>query len=222
MTTKTPIDLVDITTATDVTIVATDLLPFSDTSDGGASKKGAVQDILDLVTGDLVLLETQTAATDASIAFITGIDSTYSQYLFEVINFVPSVDGAALWARVSTDTGSTWKSGASDYGFCGLYATTTGTSGVTYDAAGSYFIVISDTGNVGNEKGNAAFKISEPSSSTEIKEMSVVNSTYNAASTGVWQSLGGSYISTTAVDGVRFTAATGFITSGTFKLYGII
>jgi len=55
---------------------------------------------------------TASAATYLEIA----IPSTYETYALKLVNLVPSVD-AALFAQVSTDNGSTYLSGASDYSF---------------------------------------------------------------------------------------------------------
>ena len=50
----------------------------------------------------------------AATYFEIAIPSTYETYALKLVNLVPSVD-AKLFAQVSTDNGSTYLSGASDY-----------------------------------------------------------------------------------------------------------
>src|SRR5258708_9409128 len=63
----------------------------------------------------LFLIQTQTAAGVATIDFTTGIDATYNEYLFSLTGILPATNAQLLQIRISTDAGSTWKAGASDY-----------------------------------------------------------------------------------------------------------
>jgi hypothetical protein len=59
-------------------------------------------------TGALTLLSTQTASASASIEFTSGIDSTYSSYIFKIINCHPASDNRLFQFNGSTDGGSTY------------------------------------------------------------------------------------------------------------------
>ena len=43
-------------------------------------------------TGDVVLLATTTATSDATVSFTSGIDSTYGEYIFRFYNINPATD----------------------------------------------------------------------------------------------------------------------------------
>ena len=59
------------------------------------------------IAGGLVLLETQTASSSATIDFTSGIDSTYDEYVFKWINVHPSTAGQLLF-NMSIDSGSNY------------------------------------------------------------------------------------------------------------------
>ncbi len=67
------------------------------------------------VTLGFEFIATADASDDATIDF-TGFDaSKYDSYLFVLSNIVPATDGAGLDMRTSSDGGSNYDSGASDY-----------------------------------------------------------------------------------------------------------
>jgi hypothetical protein len=65
----------------------------------------------------LVLLDPQIVSGASEVDFTTGIDSTYNRYEIWCSNVVPGTDAAHYLLRVSTDGGSTFKSGAADYSY---------------------------------------------------------------------------------------------------------
>jgi hypothetical protein len=60
------------------------------------------------------LIDTQTASSSASIEF-TDLSSTYSMYKVIIYNFVPVTDEANFYMRTSTNNGTSFDSGVSDY-----------------------------------------------------------------------------------------------------------
>ena len=63
----------------------------------------------------LVCLATASASSSATVDFTSAIDSSYDEYIFEWQNVIPATNGAGLFCRTSTNNGSTWDSGGSDY-----------------------------------------------------------------------------------------------------------
>ena len=61
-----------------------------------------------VATGNMVLINSQTASASASISFTTGIDSTYKEYQFWFVNCHPSSNGARLTFNLSSDSGSNY------------------------------------------------------------------------------------------------------------------
>jgi hypothetical protein len=166
---------------------------------------------------DVVLLDTQTASNSASIDF-TGLSATYTRYEIQYTNVVPATDGARIGLRTSTDGGSTFDSGASDYNSQnhGHVSTTDSSSAYT----GTYIrLALAGTGNGANEMCSGVVQIIHPSASayTHTLHQAVYWSTLGALNA----SYGSAYrASTTAVDAAQILFDTGNITSGTFKLYG--
>lgn len=62
----------------------------------------------------LILISTQSPAAVASVDFTSGLTSTYDEYELHIINLKPASD-AALWLRTSSNSGSSFDAGASDY-----------------------------------------------------------------------------------------------------------
>ena len=55
-----------------------------------------------------ILLEEQTASSDSTVTFTSGIDSTYKKYIFRFYNIHPSANNARLEVKASSDTGSNY------------------------------------------------------------------------------------------------------------------
>ena len=58
------------------------------------------------MSGALKLLSTQTASNSASVEFTSGIDSTYDEYIFYMIDIFPSGSGINFTFQVNASGGS--------------------------------------------------------------------------------------------------------------------
>lgn len=109
----------DTTTFPNTTPSLTDHVPGTDVSNTSNSADG---EVVTFLLGDILALtdgfrkiSTTTLAADAQID-LTGFDSsTYGDYEIWLRNVIPATDAVALRMRTSTDGGSTYDSGASDY-----------------------------------------------------------------------------------------------------------
>jgi hypothetical protein len=167
----------------------------------------------------MTLISTATASASATIDF-TGLSSTYKNYVVIVTNCVPATNNAALNFRTSTNNGSSYDSGASDY-----YSTGTnfGLSTWNYMAAvdNRAYINASGQDNTANLGGQSfTMTIVNPSASNRI--MWYLTGFENGTSEIGAMTRGGYRLATTgAVNAIRFLFGSGNIASGTFKLYGI-
>lgn len=207
---------------TDTAMVGTDLLMFGDTSDSDSLKKGQVQDIVDLASaasGGYVQLA-DTSFSGASTVDIE-LSSSYSHFILFFSDLYSNTSGTRFTARVSTDGGSTFKSGASDY----RYGRNTATTSVA----------------TSNDTANDEVQITGPimpatsSSAYTFSGVLQINGTQDTSfhTTMVW-TLGGQdhnnnplnvmgtgiYRAKTAVDYLRLLPTSGTIT-GQYQLYGI-
>jgi hypothetical protein len=170
-----------------------------------------------------VLLDEQTASSSASLDF-TGIDSTYDLYIFDIESIAPATDGAEFLIRISQDSGSTWKSGITDYEYVMVGRGSDGGT-IGLDSAGTSSILIGENlGSAAAESLSGRLELRNPSDTTKYKH--IIGQTCHWDNTGTshleMQSIGGSYnADTNAINGVQFLMSTGNIASGTVRLYGV-
>jgi hypothetical protein len=173
------------------------------------------------------LLQTINIGSDASID-ITGINSDYDKYEIDLIGVVISTDGQSIRMRTSSDGGSSFDSGASDYRQVGH---TSRHSGSTGSASELYYSVVDDevqlnygagVGNAGAERFNCTVEIFTPSETAPYCT-GHFRSVYQYSADGTlcratyaWERRTGN-----VVDAVQFFTPVGTFTSGTIKVYGV-
>ena len=173
-------------------------------------------------TGDVVLLATQTASSDASLAFTSGIDSTYKEYIFSFENMHSTNDGAnfTFQAGASYNTSITSAafrsensdSGSNNFGFAAANIQGNGTGEQ---------MMYHELDNDNDSAVCGVLHLFNPSSTTYVKQwFSRVQGTKNSDTSMEVYTAG--YLNTTsALTQVRFTIASGSIQSGTIKMYGV-
>lgn len=170
--------------------------------------------------GSWVWLSTVTASASATVSF-TGIDATYDVYVVEMVNIIPASDSVYLYARTSTNGGSTYDSGASDYSYTGYYLR----AGLTLTTRASLGDVVmeicAETINNDSFGGFSGlcylYKPSNAATYFTLRCDGTVRSNLRLSkSSTVCQRL-----TAADVDAIRFYMGSGNITSGTFRLYGI-
>jgi hypothetical protein len=160
----------------------------------------------------LVPITTTTASSVATVDF-TGINSTYKQYVIQIMSAVPVTDGATFHMRTSADGGSTFDSGGTDYFYYINTKVNAAQINLTINGVGS------DT--PGETGYNGSFNIIDPSNTTNRKEILFDYSMLND-SNAYERSLGvGQRASTAIINAVRLYFSSGNIESGTFTLYGV-
>lgn len=175
--------------------------------------------------GDYTLISTATASSSASISF-TDLSSTYHKYVIDISNLQPVTDDVLMQIRTSTNNGSSYDSGASDYGWVVLVNEFISTSALTDtgdDAdtrIGTFLPSGNLMGNAANEISSYTIELMNPSAATyfQLYFHGVVTNMdglrYNVSGAG-------SRLTAADVDAIQFTMSTGNISTGTFKLYGI-
>lgn len=173
-------------------------------------------------TSDVVLLATQTASSDASLAFTSGIDSTYKEYIFSFENMHSTNDGAnfTFQAGASYNTSITSAafrsensdSGSNNFGFAAANIQGNGTGEQ---------MMYHELDNDNDSCVSGVLHLFNPSSTTYVKQwFSRVQGSKNSDTSMEVYTAG--YLNTTsALTQVRFTIASGSIQSGTIKMYGV-
>ncbi|MCP3681589.1 MAG: hypothetical protein GY861_02770 [bacterium] len=180
--------------------------------------------------GHWKLIDTQTASADATLEFVTGIDSDHDRYMFVFDSILPANDGVDLEARFSVDTGSNWVTAAGSYSWAyvggrsdngGAYSAINGA-----DEEDDSMRLLGDQENTAGASTQGVLYLYNPSSTVEY-------STLHGLMSFAWNDglneFGTVQIATfyhngegaaVATDGVQFFMSAGNITSGNIKLYG--
>ena len=177
--------------------------------------------------GNLVFISEQTASASASIEFTSGIDSTYPIYRFEFINIHPA-SSSKMNMFFSTDGGSNYNALVTSSNFSAYHAEDDSATSLYYEgdsdvAQGSTVPLIRNLGgDQADSSGVVTMYLFNPSSTTFVKHFMTTDSYVYGSSYGAFSDRKGGYINTTsAVDAIKFSMASGNIDSGTIKLYGI-
>lgn len=208
-----------IASATDTVITASDIILFGDASDSNLTKRDTVQGILDLVgTGALVYLGSATASASATLDLTSYITNTYNQYKIVLEDIKPATGAGQLRLRVSSNNGSSWDTGATDY--VQGYDISTGSTG-SNPANAAYFSLY-----------NASMPTTDvlcgeiwlwnPNSTTGKKM--ITSNVVGYDSGGPWymgQDSKGCRNTTSAINAVQVFNSAGNITSGTIRIYGV-
>ena len=185
--------------------------------------------------GQLVLIKKQTISSDASIEFVDGsssvvFDSTYNTYIFN-FEALHSTSGEQETKMQVTTNGSTWNSVGTTYAhnMAYIYDDTGAANSSVESGAGvtTGAILMGFTGNsMAESSWSGAVTFYNPSSTSLYKNsrLSAVGIADNSPS-GHWlqnSRYGGmTWETTSAVTGVKFSVASGNITSGVVTLFGL-
>ena len=177
-----------------------------------------------LTGGGLVFIAGSTVASPvSSVDFTTGIDSTYDEYVLILSNVIPVTDSDAAWLRTSTDAGSTWDTGASDYSWILMSVNTIVTPARTFDAADAQIVVsTSEIGSDTNERGISMWiHLVRPSTAAYFQIHA--NAAYSGTTVNRMRMTfsAGMRLAAADVDGIRFLFSTGNVESGVLRLYGV-
>ena len=185
-------------------------------------------------TGSLILLSTQTASSSASIEFTSGIDSTYSSYVFKFINIHAGTSAVDFTFQASTDGGSTYGVTTTSTAFRAYHQEDGVNSGLGYItdddlAQSTSFQVLSPVGGataLGTDNDsnlNGTLQIFSPSSNTFVKHF-ITRTTFfdrfspNSAVDGY---IAGYANTTSALTNIKFQMSSGNIDDGKILLFGL-
>lgn len=185
---------------------------------------GSITIDLDAATSDFELISSATASSSATIDF-TGLSSTYDTYLVVMSEVQPATDGVILYMRTSTDNGTSYDSGASDYAWASLGTNDGGTGDPEGSSGDSQISIAGDQaseelGNAANETVSGNVWIYKPSATEYCKLFFDMNYTDlvddQCSVTGQ-----ATRLSAGDVDAIRFLMSSGNISTGNFRLYGM-
>jgi hypothetical protein len=166
----------------------------------------------------LVLLATYTASASASFNVTSVITSSYDTYMFQFESLVPA-SNSRLRMLVSTDNGSSWDT-SNVYRWVRLTL-----QGASTNSAGSNTSWDWQSGDdtlTSNASYNGTLYLVNPLNASLNKVMyGHITIDENVSIGWVPSSWGGTWRNTTAVNALQVKFASGNITSGTLRVYGV-
>ena len=177
--------------------------------------------------GALTKISSQTASSSASLSFTTGIDSTYKEYIFKFINIHPATNTAKFTFNLSVDGGSNYNVTKTTTMFRASHdEDDSGTSFgyvASQDLAQStdFQPILQALGTDNDSSGSGVLHLFEPSSDTFVKHFISATQRMDNATSNNFLTAG--YCNTTSpINAVQFTMASGNIDAGTISLYGVL
>ena len=203
-----------------VTPTASKFITFNSSNNGLAA---------DDVGGSLKLISTQTASSSSSLSFTSGIDSTYKEYIFKIINVHPSASNQRLAVNFSVDTGSNYNVTKTTTSFRAAHTEDDGTTDFGYvtsqdlaQGTGFQNLFIGAPSSAGNDSsGSGTLHLFDPSNTTFVKHFIFRGSSYQENDAACDSFIAGYGNTTSAIDAVQFKFVSGNIDSGVIKLYGV-
>tara|TARA_B100001123_G_scaffold261062_1_gene290831 strand:- start:4066 stop:4791 length:726 start_codon:yes stop_codon:yes gene_type:complete len=173
-----------------------------------------------------VLIQSQTASGSSSIAFTSGLDSTYDRYMFVFVSINPASDAYEFQFQGSTNGGSSYGVNITSTAFRANHEEGGGGGTLSYatgrDLANStsYQSIGMNVGNGADESVSGVLNLFSPSSTTYVKQFySTSNQYWNNNSSGELF-IGGYFNSTSAINAIDFKMSSGNF-DGIIKLYGV-
>ena len=180
-----------------------------------------------IVTGNMVLISSQTASNSASISFTTGINSTYKEYQFYFINVAPKTDSTNFTFQGSTNGGSSYGVAITSTSFrahVDVYGETTQLVYLTDNdlAQSTAFQTLNNGASSDADDGTGGtLSLFNPSSTTYVKHW-IFNNAYVGAGDACMEGFYAGYFnSTSAINAVQFKFSSGNM-DGTILMYGIV
>ena len=184
--------------------------------------------------GAMTLIKTLTASSSATLSFVDGssdvvLDNTYPIYLFKFFNMHPASAGTNFRVNFSADTGSNYNVTKTTTVFKAEHHENDSAASIGYEtgqdlaqSTNPQMFMILDNAN--DSGGSGELYLFNPSSTTFVKHF-LANGTGFVVDGGnpkqFTMYVAGYGNTTSAIDAVQFSMASGNIDAGTIKLYGI-
>ena len=163
----------------------------------------------------------------ANVAFTSGIDSTYKEYVIEFINIVPATDNVDLKFLFGTGGTPTYGVLKTSTNFSAIHNQDDSYAALSYqtgmDLANSTNPQTITWGNTPNNDGSLSgeMHLFNPSSTTYVKNWYLRTQQKSTNPRSQDQYVAGYVNSTSAVTGIKFIMSSGNISAGKIKMYGV-
>ena len=170
-------------------------------------------------TPDFALLATQTVSSQVASVDFTGLSSSYPILKLSISNLDPETNARDLWLRTSTDNGSTFEAGASDYSWAWMGEGVTDAN----DTADNQIVLGANLRGADNYGGSLTIYIFNPTASGTETDVICEGAYWRSSTTSgqIFQSVG-RRLNAEDNDAIQLLMETDNIDSGIFKLYGAV
>lgn len=160
-------------------------------------------------------------SSDATVSFTGFNSSDYDSYKFVLMNVTPATDGARLRVRTSTDGGSSYDSGASDYAYGCLQKQVVSGISSNDDLAADFIELTVALGSAAGEDGVSGDLFVYGPHLAKQTHIRFDGSGINTSGNLLYLDVRGVRLSSTDVDAIQFFMDSGNIESGTISMFGI-
>jgi len=176
-----------------------------------------------LSVGSLTLISSVTASSSASIAFTSGISSTYDKYMFEVEAILPATDSTTMYCQMSTDGGSSYSAGTTyGYQFQWLHSSQASSNYINSTGAAQLTFGRGNWGSGAAENCSGRIWICDPASSSLKTMINIELGRCDNGGSSYERNTGAGMFKTVAtVNAIKFYFASGNVASGTIRMYGL-
>ena len=177
-------------------------------------------------TGSLNLISSQTASGSANINFTSGIDSTYKEYIFKLINIHPATDNTHVQFNLSVDSGSNYNVTKTTSNFATYHNEADNNNALGYGGSDlaqgtGVQILLNEIGADNDQSASSLMHLFDPSNTTFVKHF--IARTIGVSHHDYQRTMfvAGYGNTTSAVNAVQFSMSSGNIDTGTILMYGV-
>jgi len=182
--------------------------------------------------GNMVFIKKLTASSSGTLSFVDGassvvLDNTYKEYLFTFKNIHPATNDVSFVFNLSADTGSNYNVAKTTTFFRARHKEDDSATALEYrtsqdlaQATGTQ--QLAGSGNDNDQAISGTLTLFNPSSTTFVKHFMATNSTVDEGDGARNNFIAGYANTTSAIDAVQFSFASGNIDAGDICLYGIL
>ena len=175
----------------------------------------------------MVLISSQTASASASLAFESGIDTTYDEYVIYFVNYHPSYNGARMGFQVNASGQTGYNENMTTTFLNSHHSEADDAASLDYQTAEDQAngtavqYITRETGNDDDQSASGELHLFAFGADEEIKNW-YARTQNNYHVDYSMDNIVAGYINTESpITQIRFSTESGNIDSGTFYLYGI-
>jgi len=175
----------------------------------------------------LTLISTHTASGDSTINITSGIDSTYKEYQFHVVNMHPATNSSSIAFQVDTGTNTNYNQAITSTFFRPKNHESGGSTEIAYvggedQAQGTaYQPLCNEVGSGNDESVSGVLTLYDPSSSTFVKHFVSRMNEYHESDITM-DTFAAGYVNTaTALTRISFKFDNGNMETGSIQMYGV-